>query len=518
MTFLAILPGPDASATPATTFGELLRDHRRAAGLTQEAFAERSGVSPRTISDFERGGGQLPRRDTVALLARALGLTGAQREEFERLVNRSRIDRPVRMRLVPTPPRSAPAATELVAAGAAHNLPRSLTSFVGREYELAALGAALSEAPLLTLLGTGGVGKTRLAQELLRTHSPRFADGGWLVDLAGLADPVLLPDAVAAALGARQAQARDSLSALTEYLRPKQLLLLLDNCEHLVEPCARLVAHLLRWCPRLHVLAASRESLAIMGETIRRVLPLELPDQQRPVSVDQVSRLAAVRLFLDRAQAANNGFVPTAQNAAAIARICIRLDGIPLALELAAAQTRVLSVGQLADRLERDSGGLANNHRASLPRHRTMRAAIDWSHDLLTSQEQVLLRRLAVFAGGCTLEMVEQVCSGAGVEVSEVLGILAQLVDKSMVVVDMLNPIARYRLLEPIRQYGLERLTTAGERDTFRARHAAVLLELAWTGTVGVPGPRRGLLAGPPRGRTPQPAPSAVLGPRQCAG
>jgi non-specific serine/threonine protein kinase len=466
----------------AARFGEFLRDQRRAAGLTQEELAERAGVSPRSISELERGGGHIPRRDTVGLLARALGLSGSDLEAFEALVEQRRRARAPRREPAPAGPQPE---------RPKHNLPRSLTSFIGRERELRDLEQLLHEAPLLTLVGAGGVGKTRLAHELVRAQAGAYADGSWLVELASLVDPALVPGAVASAVGLRDFQARNTVDLLSEYLQPKQLLLVLDNCEHLVAACADLVAHLLRVCPGVRVLATSREPLALAGERIWSVPPLELPEPGQPVSAEQMARLAATRLFIERARAVNgsNPLVITDDNAAAVARICVGVDGIPLALELAAARTRFLTLEQLAERLEHDAGVLSHASREALPQHRTMRATIDWSHDLLGEQEQILLRRLAVFAGGWTLELAEQVCSGGGLEQAHVLGVLGQLVDKSMALVDTRDSVARYRLLEPMRQYALERLEAAGETATYRARHAAAFFEVVRLGEGDDAGP-----------------------------
>jgi predicted ATPase/transcriptional regulator with XRE-family HTH domain len=467
-----------AASDPSAGFGQALRDYRRAAGLTQEELAERAGVSPRSISGFERGTTHIPRRDTIALLIRALGLVGADRDSLQALVDRRRTVRPVGA----APPQAPPDQVNHALERPMHNLPRSLNSFIGREHELGELTRALAMSPLLTLTGAGGVGKTRLAQELIRTHAGRYADGCWLVELAGLSDPALVARAVGAAVGLRDFQARNIQDTLTSYLQPKELLLALDNCEHLVEAVAVLVAHLLRTCPNLGVLATSREPLAIAGETTWQVLPLELPDARQRQPLDQIARVAAVRLFTERAHAANNTLVLTEVNAPAIARICIGVDGIPLGLELAAARTRVLTVEQLAERLERDVAILSGADRATTPRHRTIRAMLDWSHALLGEPEQILLRRLSVFASGWMLDSAEEVCAGGSIERGAVLELLGQLVDKSMVLVDARGAAARYRLLEPVRQYAAERLRESGEADSYRARHAAALLELAQTG------------------------------------
>jgi predicted ATPase/DNA-binding XRE family transcriptional regulator len=475
---------PDSSVLlDAARFGVLLREHRRAVGLTQEQLAERAGVSPRSISELERGGAHIPRRDTITLLARALGLSGATRELFETLVEGRR-------RLRPTPVEVPLLADEAFGnQRRRHNLPRLLTSCVGREAELSQLAPLLASVPLLTLVGAGGVGKTRLAQELVRQQSGAYADGCWLVELAGLDDPLLLADTVAAAVGLHDIRAQAVLETLIAYLREKHLLLVLDNCEHIVEACAELAARLLSACPSLHVLATSREPLAVGGEVVRRVLPLEIPDMRHVASVEQLKDNPAVRLFVERAQAVNQGLELSEQNAAAVARVCVCVDGIPLALELAAARTRMLSIEQLADRLDQHGDVLAATNRAAPAKHRTMRATLDWSHALLSDQEQVMLRRLAVFASGWTLATAEQVCCGDGIDRESVLDLLAQLVDRSMVLVDARDTVARYRLLEPIRQYALERLEASSEATSYRTRHATAFFQLVLAHQAGGAGP-----------------------------
>lgn len=465
----------------SASLGELLRDHRRAAGLTQEELAELAGVSPRSISELERGGAHLPRRDTIGLLARALGLSPPDRQLIEELVDQQRRARAPRLgqELTPAePPRHQQR----------HNFPRLLTSIIGRERELRELATIVPGTPLLTLIGTGGVGKTRLAHELARELDVRYADGSWLVELSGLSNPSLVPSAVAAAVGLQDLHARNTMRLLTEYLSQQQLLLVLDNCEHLIGACADLVARLMRDCPRLHVLATSREPLGITGEVTWPVLPLEVPDPRLPLSPERITPNPAVRLFMERARAAGNALMVTDQNAPAIVRICIGVDGIPLALELAAARTRVLTVEELAERLDHDANILRAPSRAVLPQHRTMRSTIDWSHDLLREPEQRLLRRLAVFAGGWNLALAEEVCSGDGIDSAEVLDLLGQLVDKSMVMVDARDRAARYRLLEPIRQYAAEQLEASGEGDTFGSRHSEAVLRFALGSEAGAPG------------------------------
>ena len=451
-------------------FGDVLRDHRRAAGLTQEQLAERAGVSQRSISDMERGGAHVPRRDTVTLLVRALGLARPEREVFEGLVERSR-------RLRPMPDRPAiyhpPLSMERVVERPKHNLQRSLTSLVGREQELAELDRLVATAPLLTLVGTGGIGKTRLAQELVRHRVASYPDGSWLIELARLADPLLVPSAVAEALGLHDIKTRNITSTLAEYLRPLKLLLVLDNCEHLVEACAELVATLLRTCPHLQVVATSREPLAIAGEVTWRVPPLELPEPYAQSSPEQIMLSAAVRLFIERAQAVNDALVLTLDNLRQVARICIGVDGIPLALELAAAHARVLPVEQLAQRLECDSALLGRTIRTGPPEHQ--------NHARHPRLEPPVARRagaslVAPHVGLCrgwTLPLRQVVCSGAGVNAAHILCLLTRLVDKSMVLVDAAGALGRYRLLEPIRHYALERLAASGEATKYWARRAA---------------------------------------------
>jgi predicted ATPase/class 3 adenylate cyclase len=363
--------------------------------------------------------------------------------------------------------------------GSPTNLPLQLTTFIGRQRELDELKALLSANRLLTLTGPGGTGKTRLALRLASDELESFPDGAWLVELAALSDPMLLTQTVAATLGVQEQQGRASLDALTDYLREKTLLLILDNCEHLVESCAQLADDALRAAPGLKVLTTSRESLGIGGETAFRVPSLPLPDPADAEDLDRTAANDCVRLFVDRASAANPRFRLTERNAGSAAQICVRLDGIPLAVELAAARTTVFSPEQITARLDDRFRLLTGGSRTALERHQTLLALIDWSHDLLTDDERVVLRRLSVFAGGWSLDAAQAVCrEEASVDV---LDTLARVADKSLVMVDQSadSTEARYRLLETIRQYARDKLLAAGESEQIRDRHLDFYLAFA---------------------------------------
>jgi non-specific serine/threonine protein kinase len=368
------------------------------------------------------------------------------------------------------------------------NLPLELTSFVGREREISEVRDLLRETRLLTLTGPGGCGKTRLALAAASEMDEDFEGGAWWVGLASLSDPDLVPQAVASALGVRETPGRPLVEALADHLGTGEALLVLDNCEHLVDACAALVDALLHACPNLRVLAASREALGVPGETTWPVPPLSLPDVSRPPDLEALSCYEAVRLFVERARAVAAGFELSLQNAPAVALLCRQLDGMPLAIELAASRTRVLSPAQILERLDDRFRLLAGGDRISVPRHKTLRATMDWSHELLSAEERVLFRRLSVFAGGWTLEAAEVICAGDGISEGEVLDLLSRLVDKSLVVVGEWNGEARYRLLETVRQYGREKLQGAGEAGAARRRYVLFFLELAETAEAAMSG------------------------------
>ena len=358
-----------------------------------------------------------------------------------------------------------------------NNLPIQLTSFIGREREIEEVKRLLSATRLLTLHGAGGAGKTRLANQVAADLVEEFRNGVWLVDLAPLADPALVVQTVASTLGVREVAGRTLLDTLADSLRPKTLLLVLDNCEHLVSACAHLAEGLLHACPNLRILATSREALRIAGETAYRVPSLSLPSA--PLPLERITQYEAVRLFIDRAAAALDGFTVTPQSLQAVVSICGQLDGMPLAIELAAARVKALSVEQIAERLRDRFQLLTRGSRTALPRHQTLRATIDWSHDLLSEHERILLRRLAVFAGGWTLEAAEGVCGDESMDPADVLDRLTRLVDKSLVIMEALDGETRYRLLETVRQYSREKLLDSGEATRIRDRHRGSYLELA---------------------------------------
>jgi predicted ATPase/DNA-binding CsgD family transcriptional regulator len=372
-----------------------------------------------------------------------------------------------------------------------NNLPLELSSFVGREKELAEVGRQLEGNRLLTLTGSGGCGKTRLALATATDLVERFEDGVWLVELASLVDPSLVPQAVASALGLREQPGRSPAEALSRYLGSRNVMLVLDNCEHLVEACAALAEALLRFCPRLRVLATSREALDITGEVAWPVPPLSLPDVRRLSDVESLPRYESARLFLERAAAVRPAFALTEQNAQAVAQICYRLDGIPLAIELAAARVKVLSVEEISERLEDSFELLASGGRTAMPRQRTLHATMDWSHDLLPDEERTLFRRLSVFAGGFNLQAAQAVCSGDGLDRDRVPEVLWHLVDKSLMVAREQDGEARYRLLETVRQYGREKLDDPEEEAELGRRHASFYVVLAEEADQGLSGPEQ---------------------------
>src|SRR5215211_2730748 len=361
-----------------------------------------------------------------------------------------------------------------------NNLPLARTTFVGRERETLEVKRLLAMTRLLTLTGAGGCGKTRLALEVARDLVGAYPDGVWLVDLAPLTEAELVPQAVAQALEVREQPGRPLVQTLKDTARSRKMLLVVDNCEHLVEAVVGLVDSLLDSCPGLRVLATSRETLNSAGEVTWVVPSLTVPySRQEAYTPGELEAYESVRLFLERARQRDPSFVLTSPNGHTVAQVCRRLDGIPLAIELAAGRMGVLSAEQLASRLE-DFLKLLTGGPTADPRHRTLRATLEWSHELLSEPERMLFRRLSVFTGGWILEAAEEVCSGEGIEQGDVLEVLSELVDKSLVVAGAGEQgVPRFRMLEPVRHYGQERLQESGTAEWVRERHAQYYLALA---------------------------------------
>ena len=370
-----------------------------------------------------------------------------------------------------------------------NNLPQQATSFIGREGELAALKRLLTKTRLLTLTGAGGCGKTRLSLQVAADSLERFPDGAWFVELAPLSDPSRVPQAVSTVLGLKEEPGKPITQTLTEHLKDKRLLVVLDNCEHLLDVCARLAYSLMRQCPDVKILASSREALGIGGEQAYRVPSMSLPDSKQPNTRSSVAQFEAVRLFTERALLARADFQVTDQNAGRLASICYRLDGIPLAIELAAARVRSLSVEEIDGKLDQRFRLLTGGSRTALPRQQTLRSLIDWSYDLLNEPEKLLLQRLSVFASGWMLDAAEEVCAGEGVMGSQVLDLLTLLSDKSLVLAEQTCGQSRYRLLETVRQYALEKLLERGDVEFVRKRHRDFFLALAWQAQPKMMGP-----------------------------
>ena len=378
-----------------------------------------------------------------------------------------------------------------------HNLPRQLTSFIGRKDEIEDVKTLLSTTYLLTLTGSGGCGKTRLALKVAADLVEEYDNGVWLVELASLSDPELVPQEIASALEVSEQPGRSFSDTLSDYLRTKQTLLMLDNCEHLIESCATLVDTLLSACPNLKILTASREGLGIGGELTYQVPSLSTPQPDQPPTLENIGEYEALSLFTERALFSQPTFEVTDANTQALAQICHRLDGIPLAIELAAARVKALSVEQILTRLDDRFRLLTGGSRTALPRQQTLRATIDWSYNQLSEKEMVLFNRLSVFMGGWRLEAAEAVCSGEGIEEYEVLDLLIDLVDKSLVVAEGIPSIekassveedssmgkgsgeVRYSLLETIRQYARDKLLESDEAATLRGDHLEWYLGLA---------------------------------------
>ena len=465
----------------ALGFGGLLRQLRDRAGLTQEELAEAAGLSQRAVSDLERGINRTARKDTARLLASALGLAGPQRALFEAAA-RGR----------------AAAAAVLAAHGPPDmtlgNLPAQLATFVGRGRELAEIRALVDSCRLVTLTGTGGSGKTRLGLQVAAGLAGGPGDGVWLVELAAVLDEDAVAPAIARALGITGQPGRPALEGLLDALAPLDVLIVVDNCEHLIGACAVTAEAIVRRCTRVRLLATSREPLGIGGEMIYRVPPLSLPAPgERDLAAAGSSD--AVALFADRARAQGAALRLDEQTTPLVVSICRRLDGLPLAIELAAARLGSLSLSDLHNRLDQRFRLLTRGSRTALPRQQTLQATVEWSYSLLTGAERVLLGRLSVFAEGFDLDAAEAVCGAGGIAAADVVGLLGSLVDKSLVVAEPTGAALRHRLLETIRQFAAERLaeTGQGEAAAVAAAHCAYYLSVAETAAPYLTGSAQGL-------------------------
>lgn len=495
-------------------WNEVLRGLRETRGVTQDGWAARLGYGRSTVHRWERGEA-VPGPDAVealVTLCKELGLLRRfERGRLRGLTLTAELLRELlaeaRQGAAPEGPSGERSASEdlaeaqsaaiarapeapLIASPALrHNLPIPLSSFVGRATEMRSIVEMLRDARLVTLTGAGGCVKSRLALEIGRALAGEYPDGIWLVELAPLAEPDLVPHVVATTLGIAAAPGESLVATLVAALIPRRLLLLLDNCEHLVDAGARLAEAILRRCPTVRILATSREALGIAGEVRWQVPPLAVPPDDAPLPIADVTQYAAARLFVDRARAALPAFEPLEHEAGALSQICRRLDGIPLAIELAAALVATLPLVQIAARLDRRFQLLVGGGRTALHRHQTLEALVAWSYDLLDEAERCLFERLSVFAGAFSLEAVESVCDGDGAATDAVVPLLARLVGKSLVVAEPgAEGSGRYRLLETLRQFGWERLEADGTASSVGERHARYYLALAEEGERGLRG------------------------------
>jgi predicted ATPase/DNA-binding XRE family transcriptional regulator len=449
-------------------FGSWLRQRRRILDLTQQELADQAGCARITLRRIESGALK-PSKELAQILLEKVGIPAQEQESWIGFTRG----------LSASPPEFHPDGTHQ---GHPTNLPAALTTFIGREKELAEVASLTKKHRLATLIGSGGVGKTRLSLKVGEMVLNDYTDGVWLVELAALNEPEFLPQTVAAVFGIPSSSSTSPMESLLHFLKPKTVLLILDNCEHLLDACARLVDTLLKNCPHLKILGTSREALGMLGEASYRVPSLGVPDLQ--LLLGKIQECESVRLFEERAALVQTDFLLTVDNALSIAQICQRLDGIPLAIELAAVQVNTLSPAEIAAQIDDCFHILTSGNRAALPRQQTIRASIDWSWDLLSDAERVFLRRLSVFAGGWTLESAHAISDG------DIQGLTNALVRKSLIVVDQEAMCEkRYRFHEIVRQYLRDRLSEAGEEEIFRTRHLGYFLQLSELAEPNLKGP-----------------------------
>jgi predicted ATPase/transcriptional regulator with XRE-family HTH domain len=457
-------------------FGALLRRFRLEAGITQQELAERARLSMEAISTLERGARTRPHRETVILLSRALKLPPERRALLESAAH------------IPHPPRRRESSEALKAslirivrtdgqATPKHNLPAHLSSFVGREREVAEIAALLHDHRVVTIVGAGGIGKSRVALRIGSDLLDNFPDGVWLVDLAPMADQTLVASAVLTALQ-HSATTGSALDVVVAYLKTRHLILILDNCEHVISAAREVATTIIGLCPHVRILTTSREALDEAGERVYRLPSMAVPPDA-PGTAQDALRYGAVTLFVERAHAVNSSFALLDDNAPDVSEICRRLDGIPLAIELAAARVKVLAPRQIARRLDQRFHLLTGGDSRALPRHQTMTALIDWSYGLLTVREQKFFEALSVFAGDCSLEAITAVCAADDEDDVAVIDLITSLVTKSLLVAELASEEQRYRLLESSRQYARDKLIACGKLDDFARRHAIFYVELA---------------------------------------
>jgi predicted ATPase/DNA-binding XRE family transcriptional regulator len=454
------------------SFGEWLHQRRRMLDLTQQALADQVGCARITLRRIEAGALK-PSKELALILLQKLNVPSEEREAWLRFARG----------LSGFPERSV----DSFASKPRTNLPTSLTSFIGRVKEQKEIIDLIAKNRLVTLAGTGGIGKTSLSLQVGQKLLNDYRDGVWIVMLGSLADPELVPQEIALVFDIRGMSESPIIERLIFALRIKSTLLILDNCEHLLESCAQLITTLLTDCPNLKILTTSRETLGVAGEALYHVPSLVLPDVQQ--LLEKFREYESVRLFEERAQLVQMNFALTLENASYVAQICRCLDGIPLAIELAAAHVNMLSTEQIAARLNESFNVLTSGGRLPLPRHQTLRASMDWSWNLLSDSERILLRRLSVFADGWMLEAAEAVCSADGIESDMILDLLSHLVNKSLVVVEHRGEESRYRLLETIRQYAHEKLFETEDAQSMRGRHLDYFIQIAEQGFEELRGP-----------------------------
>jgi len=463
-------------ATGRPQFGTLLRQLRLDAAMTQQELAELAGLSVEAVGQLERGTRTRPQRATVLLLGRALDLSPERDAMLARAIDtthpprrRERIQtlNTSLLRLVRSNTQTTPA----------HNLPQQLTSFVGREQEVSEIAARLREHRLVTVVGAGGVGKTRVAVQLGADVLDGYSDGAWLIDLAPLAHQDMVENAILSALQLPSSTG-SALDVIIAYLRGRRLLLLLDNCEHVITRARHVADKVMEACLSVRILATSRQALEAAGEHVYPLPSLAVAPDPLLRTRDALG-CGAVALLVDRALEANPGFALSDDNVHDVVEICRRLDGIPLAIELAAARTNVLTPRQIAQRLDQRFRLLTGGRPGALPRHQTMTALIDWSYDFLTSREQRFFETLSVFMGGCTLEAATDVCAEGGEDDVDLIDLITSLVTKSLLVAEIVGGEQRYRLLQSSRHYARDKLASRDGQHEVDRRHAVTYLELA---------------------------------------